>query len=199
MRNLHVLLSTQAQRRVLLPRMQYTPAGRRVSERRCNECTLCCKLVPVAELAKPANVRCGFVRAGKGCVVHGSASYPRSCARWACVWLKEPDLPLPRPDRAHYVIDPFLDFIELECHGQRERIDVVQVWVDPKYPDAYRDPALRAYLADRAERLHQAALVRFNSRDALTLFAPPMTTTGEWIEEASGTCGRQHSMREIYK
>jgi hypothetical protein len=154
--------------------------------------------VPVAELNKPANTRCRFLRVGKGCRVYQSEHYPGSCAAWACAWLKE-GADLPRPDRAHYVVDSFLDFIELEhpIFG-RARIDVVQVWVDPRHPNAHRDPALRAYLADRAARFEQAALVRFDERRAITLFAPSMTSTGEWVEHEGGCVGEQHSVAEIY-
>lgn len=167
--------------------------------RRCGECTLCCRLVPVGELEKPANTRCQHLRVGKGCRVYHSAQYPSSCALWACAWLQEPEANLPRPDRAHYVIDPFLDFIELQHGGgARLRIDVVQVWVDPRHPQAHRDPALRAYLAERGERLGQAALIRFDERTALTLFPPAMTSTGEWVEQLGGCVGRQHTRAEIY-
>lgn len=167
-----------------------------MERRRCNECTLCCRLVPVWELQKKANQRCGFVRAGKGCSVYRSAAYPTSCTKWACMWLTDPSADLPRPDRAHYVVDQFLDYIELEYHGERARIDVVQVWVDPKHPEAHRDPLLRAWLELRAAMYGQAALIRFNEKDALTLFPPSMTSTGEWVEHVGGRVGSQHSITE---
>lgn len=170
-----------------------------MTERRCNECTLCCRLVPVAQISKPANTRCTHLRVGKGCKLHSLREYPDSCALWACIWLREPQAKLPRPDRAHYVIDPFLDFIELDYPGGRDRLDVVQVWVDPKYPDAHRDPALREYLAGRAERLNQAALVRFDETQALALFAPAFTSNGEWVEVPHLCAQSQHSVSEIYK
>jgi hypothetical protein len=54
-------------------------------------------------------------------------------------------------------------------------------WVDPKYPDKHRDPALRHWMARRAEQ-GIASVVRFNSREALTIFAPPFGDAGEWHE-----------------
>ena len=170
-----------------------------MTERRCNGCTLCCKLVPVAQLMKPAGKPCAFQRFGKGCTLHGSASYPSSCSLWACAWLQEPDAALPRPDHAHYVIDTFRDFIELEHADGRERIDVVQVWVDPKYPHAHRDPALRAYLAMRGERFNQAALLRYDEVSAVALFPPSMTSNGEWLEQRGGCVGPQHTPSEIHR
>lgn len=166
-------------------------------ERRCNECTLCCRLVPVGQLGKPANTRCKFQRVGKGCTLHGTPDYPHSCKLWACAWLANPKADLPRPDHAHYVVDQFLDFIELQHSGERLRIDVIQVWVDPRHPDAHRDPKLRAYLADRCERFGQAVLVRFSERTGIVLFPPSMTDTGEWVEDARGIVGDEHTAREI--
>lgn len=167
-------------------------------ERRCNECTLCCKLLPVPQLQKPANTRCAFQRAGKGCTLHQSPRYPSHCSIWACAWLSGADLP--RPDRAHYVVDPLIDFIELEHPAAgRVRIDVVQVWVDPRHPDAHRDPALRAYLAAAALKFNRAALVRYDATRGITLFAPSMTNTGDWIEGASTSLGRDHTPAEIYR
>ena len=75
--------------------------------RRCGECTLCCKLLPVVELKKKANTPCQFQRSGKGCTVHGTRKQPTSCAIWSCRWLMNEDADeLARPDRSHYVIDP---------------------------------------------------------------------------------------------
>ena len=38
--------------------------------RHCGGCTLCCKLIPVEELNKPAGARCKHVRTGKGCSIY---------------------------------------------------------------------------------------------------------------------------------
>lgn len=169
-------------------------------ERRCNGCTLCCKLLPVGELMKAANTRCKYQRVGKGCRVYQSATYPNSCKLWSCVWLADTTADLPRPDHARYVVDQFLDFIELEHHsGERLRIDVIQVWVEPRHPDAHRDPKLRAYLADRCERFGQAVLVRFDERTGIVLFPPWMNDTDEWIEHAQGCVGPEHTVRQIYR
>jgi hypothetical protein len=76
-------------------------------------------------------------------------------------------------------------------------IEVVQIWIDPKYPDAHRDPALRRYLMRRAEQ-GIAAIIRFNSRDAIAIFAPHFDTAGEWHEIRSGLSPeRTHSFAEI--
>ena len=171
-----------------------------MSERKCNECTLCCKLMPVRELGKPANTRCAFQRSGKGCIVHNEERFPHSCAVWNCVWLDghEDTRELPRPDRAHYVIDPSPDYIELDGHDglPPRKVMVVQIWVDPKYPNAHRDPKLREWLSTIAERNGTAALVRFDSHKAIALFAPVLTGK-DWVEKP-GLGSTQHSAQEIY-
>jgi hypothetical protein len=172
-----------------------------MTERRCNECTLCCKLLPVLEINKGANVRCVHQRATKGCAIYRKENFPMSCAVWSCVWLVDPNAKdLSRPDRSHYVIDPSPDYVEVDLQdgSPMTRISVMQVWLDPKFPDAHRDPALRAYLAMRGERFQQMALIRYNSRDAFTLVPPSMSDTGDWIEQPSRCTNVEHSAADIH-
>ena len=127
-------------------------------DRQCGDCQLCCKLLPVKTLAKGAGVRCGHQRAHKGCAVYRRPGMPAECALWVCRWLINDDAAvLRRPDRAHYVIDVVPDFVTLQEDetGKVQHIQVVQVWVDPGFPDAHRDPALRAWLNRRG--LHGVA------------------------------------------
>jgi hypothetical protein len=168
-------------------------------DRRCNECSLCCKLLPIAEIGKSANTRCPQQRSGKGCRVYDGPLFPRSCATWSCMWLADAATKdLMRPDRAHYVIDVMPDFITIdpEDGSPPQKIAVIQVWVDPKYPHAHRDPALRAYLAKRAEDFDQLALIRYDARNGFVLVPPSMTSTGEWYEHPSNYTG-EHSPAEI--
>ena len=171
-----------------------------MSERRCNDCTLCCKLLPVRELGKPANTRCTHQRA-KGCTVYGGDDFPRSCRIWSCAWLLNADADdLPRPDRAHYVIDLTPDFVEGAVNGRPVwRVPVVQIWVDPKHPDAHRDPALRAWLERRAQRTPQLALVRSDSQRGLVLAPPCMTDSGQWEEQPGEGTGAEHSAQEVHE
>src|SRR5262245_36312169 len=164
-----------------------------MTRRQCGSCQLCCRLLPmdgnnakainasvsmieagmakpeefrgmVAEIRKDAGVRCRHQKHGKGCAIY--AKRPFSCRMWSCRWLVADDVAgLQRPDHAHYVIDLVPDMIRAVPNDGSPPIDlpVVQIWVDPKYPDAHRDPHLRTWL------LHQdgyAAIVRYSSTDA---------------------------------
>jgi hypothetical protein len=167
---------------------------RMIFMRTCGTCTLCCKLLPVKELAKPAGVRCTYQRTGKGCAIHNGASYPDACRLWNCNWLIDPlTADLSRPDRSHYVIDMMPDFVTIRSHASGEEIyiSVLQIWCDPKHPDAHRDPQLRRYLDEGGH----IALVRYNSRDGFAIF-PPSRTGGGWFEQ-SGMSGREHTFSEL--
>ena len=156
--------------------------------RRCGECTLCCTLLPVKSLGKGANTRCAHAR-GLGCNIYRKEGFPGECALWNCRWLINDDAgDLQRPDRCHYVIDIVPDFVRAENNESRAQvpIPIIQIWCDPRYPDAHRDPALRAWII---RQTGFAALVRYNDRDALFLLPPTMSDTGEW-EEVGGNRNR---------
>ncbi|MGX1151481.1 hypothetical protein AB7M15_007303 [Bradyrhizobium ottawaense] len=167
--------------------------------RACGDCQLCCKLLPVPPLRKPAGAACQFQKFHKGCSVYATKRMPVECGLWNCRWLVNDDAAeLSRPDRSHYVIDLMPDFITVTdgATGAKQNIQVVQIWVDPKHPGAHRDPALRRWLYRRAQD-GIAALIRFDARDALTIFAPPFDAKGEWHEVSGARTGRTHSFAEI--
>jgi hypothetical protein len=48
------------------------------------------------------------------------------------------------------------DFITIKQEdGEPQNIQVAQIWVDPKYPDAHRDPALRRWMFRRGTGGHR--------------------------------------------
>jgi hypothetical protein len=194
--------------------------------RQCGECQLCCKLLPmkagaderlreggqtiaaaielglltardaantVEDFDKPAGQRCPHQRHHKGCNIYSTR--PFGCRFWNCRWLAEDDTAdLPRPDRSHYVIDVSPDFVR---DGDRT-VPVIQVWLDPKYPNAHYDPALQAFLLRRAHEGY-AALIRLDSMKAFLLAAPPFNSDGKWHEIHSKTVEREHTPEDKIK
>jgi len=163
-------------------------AENRKQKRQCGDCQLCCKLLPVHDdepwrgqpLHKPAGVKCPHQKFGVGCKVYGTSAMPFCCKIWQCRWIVNDDTSdLSRPDRSHYVLDIAPDHITMENNETKATtaIQVVQIWIDPKYPDAHRDPALRAYLLRRGEQ-GIAALVRYDNKRALTIIPPNMVGEG---------------------
>ena len=158
-----------------------------IARRQCGDCQLCCKLLPTKEINKPANTRCKHQKVGKGCSVY--ANRPVSCMVWNCRWLLNDDAAdLSRPDRSHYVIDLIPDYITVQQNdGSSADIDlpVLQIWVDPNFPDAHRDPYLRAFIERRGIENGMAALIRYGSADGFVIFPPSLSTDGEWHEQGS--------------
>src|SRR5688572_10605312 len=108
--------------------------------RQCGSCQACCTLLPTREVPTLAGERCRHQRFGKGCAIYDRRPLP--CQLWSCRWLVEDDTAdLSRPDRSGYVIDMMPDFITLQDHvtGVDQRMEVVQVWVDPRRPGSHRD------------------------------------------------------------
>lgn len=166
--------------------------------RHCGSCQLCCKLLPVRELDKGANTRCRHQSFSKGCKVYHRPGMPISCKLWSCRWLTdEATTGLPRPDRAHYVIDIMPDFVTAKEGDMSAEIEVIQLWVDPLYPEAHRDPALRKYLERLCDQRGAMVLVRYNSESGFCLIPPGMNNTGKWIEHGGETSGRTHDATEI--
>lgn len=105
----------------------------------CGSCSLCCKLVTVAELGKPSGTWCGHCNPGKGCAIH--ATRPDVCRTWNCFWLIEPNLgPQWRPDRCKMV---------LLADGRTRRMFVR---CDPGFPQAWRKEPYHAQIRQWASR-----------------------------------------------
>ena len=164
--------------------------------RECGNCQLCCRLLPISGIDKAANQRCQHQSFARGCKVYNGR--PQCCALWSCRWLTNDDTAdLHRPDRAHYVIDPVPEFIRLEPHdgGLEFRVPVIQIWCDPKFPDAHRDGALRDYLHRRGAEGH-AAIVRYSPENGFAIFPPSLTGDSVWHEKG-GINEKDHSAEEV--
>ncbi|QPF94299.1 hypothetical protein [Bradyrhizobium commune] len=93
------------------------------AERQCGDCTLCCKVMAIEALAKPANVWCPRCSPGRGCAIY--AARPDECASFNCLW-RVNDLLDDRwkPSRSKLVLTTSDDGIEIRC--------------DPGFPNAWR-------------------------------------------------------------
>lgn len=101
------------------------------------------------------------------------------CKLWNCRWLAGDDTAdLRRPDRSRYVIDVLPDVVRGDSDEGEAVMDVVQVWVDPENPEAWRDPAMIEYIKRRAAE-GILTLIRYNEANALLVVSPPL---GEWRE-----------------
>lgn len=134
-----------------------------MTERTCGECTLCCKVLGVAEIKKPPNVWCQHSATKKGCQIYNDR--PSSCKEFSCVWLLSPDKMGDhlRPDKTHVVLASF----------DRPGATGLSAYVDPGYPSAYREGQIGELINTVAKKT--TVLVILGQR-ALTKLG------GQWIE-----------------
>jgi hypothetical protein len=93
--------------------------------RKCGECSLCCKLLHVEEVPKPAGLWCPHCLKSRGCSIYDSR--PKQCQNFYCGWLSN------------------LDFGD-EWHPQRSKmvlfasgfVNRLGIHVDPGFPSAWR-------------------------------------------------------------
>jgi hypothetical protein len=97
--------------------------------RECGDCTLCCKVMAIEELAKPAGLWCSHCKPGRGCLIH--ANRPAECESFGCRWLVDDQLDQHwRPNKSKLVLTTSEDGIEIRC--------------DPGFPDAWRKEPFRS-------------------------------------------------------
>lgn len=93
------------------------------SSKSCGECTLCCKVMAIEALAKPAGSWCMHCRSGYGCLIY--AERPAECRDYGCLWLVDERLGRHwKPSKSKIVLTTSEDGIEVRC--------------DPGFPDAWR-------------------------------------------------------------
>lgn len=91
----------------------------------CGACGMCCKVLHISELEKPAGVWCGHFRKGGGCGDY--AGRPGACRGFLCLWITSEKLDDAwRPDKAGFLMYSDRD---------GKRLNVV---VDPGKPTAWR-------------------------------------------------------------
>jgi len=97
--------------------------------RECGDCTLCCKVMAIEALAKPAGAWCPQCEPGSGCQIH--AKRPDECRTFSCLWLMDDRLGQHwKPSRSRLVLTASEDGIEVRC--------------DPGFPDAWRKEPFRS-------------------------------------------------------
>ncbi len=156
-----------------------TSTWTRIEGRKCGDCTLCCRILPVHDpnLNKDHGVRCKHQR-HTGCVIYENR--PNTCRQWSCGWLVGLGVDkMSRPDRSGYVVDPIADFAILTSphmnDGKPFDQPMVVVWVDPKTPDKWRSDEALFEFFERWGEQGFGALVRYSSTLCVTVFPKSLT------------------------
>jgi hypothetical protein len=141
------------------PAPQGAPAAL-VSGRSCGSCSLCCKVVAVAELDKPAGQWCIHAARGRGCQIHETR--PPSCRAFFCAWLTDPSFgPEWKPEVSRFVL------------AAEPKSQALMVLADPGMPFAWkREPYYAALkrLSESLFRLDRKVLV--NHKGQITVVLP---------------------------
>lgn len=96
----------------------------------CGDCTLCCKVMEIEQLTKPAGAWCPHCKPKHGCLIY--ADRPAECRAFNCLWRVNDRLDEAwKPSKAKFVLTTSDDGIEVRC--------------DPGFPDAWRK---QPYLAE---------------------------------------------------
>jgi len=105
------------------------------TSKRCGDCTLCCKVMEIEQLAKPAHAWCPHCRPRQGCAIYQDR--PAECRDFSCLWLVNDLLDEAwRPSKARFVLTTSEDGIEVRC--------------DPGFPDAWRRAPYHAEIREWA-------------------------------------------------
>ncbi len=111
-----------------------------VPGRSCGSCNLCCKVLIIEELQKPADIYCSHCAVGVGCEIYPDR--PDSCRKFMCAWLYTPYMgPELKPERTHVVIWEW-------SAGRCVLADCEQ-----DHPEAWRAPIVINFLRQAATNL----------------------------------------------
>jgi hypothetical protein len=97
--------------------------------RDCGDCTLCCKVIHVETLKKPAGEwckHCALGRTSGGCTIFGQPDRPYECGKFQCMWTRHYDWPdSMKPSKSRMVF---------------ERVDnrIILATCDTQMPDAWK-------------------------------------------------------------
>jgi len=146
-------LADEVELRQMRFNMDASASSQVVPGKACGTCMMCCKVLHIKELEKPAGVWCRHAVARKGCGIYPER--PPICQDFYCQWMRSPDLgPEWKPDKAKFVI-----------YFQPD-MALLHVNVDPNFPKAWTKPpfypAIKRWAIDAAER-RQFVLVRIGA------------------------------------
>jgi uncharacterized protein len=104
----------------------------------CGTCSMCCKVLEIEELRKPAGPACKNCIVGGGCRIYEAR--PNVCREFECVWKGDRGMSLQlRPDRVGTILIEDEDTTEY------------QAVCDPDEPFAWRRPLMFQHLVSMAK------------------------------------------------
>jgi hypothetical protein len=106
-----------------------------MTRRQCGDCTLCCKVMAIEVLNKPAGNWCSHCKPGRGCLAYETR--PTECRNFDCLWLADVRFgEYWKPSSSKLVLTTSEDGIEIRC--------------DPGFLDAWRKEPFRSEIGQLA-------------------------------------------------
>jgi hypothetical protein len=104
-------------------------------ERECGACSMCCRVLEIAELEKPKDKWCTHCKPGQGgCSIYQDR--PDVCRNFKCLWLLGKLDDRWQPLKSKMVLWP----------SKSGEVQILNVSVDARYPDKWRDEPYISHL-----------------------------------------------------
>ena len=121
--------------------------------RRCGACDLCCTAMSVAELKKPAGMRCVHLQGSPGTSCSIYADRPYVCAEFACMWRGSDTL----LSDGYYPAK--CGFVIALSSGVSDRPVILTVHPNPDFPDSWKQPRHRETFRKLAQTFNAIVVV----------------------------------------
>jgi len=117
----------------------------------CGACNLCCTVLQVADIGKPAGMTCWNTCVHGGCKVQAEKATRedlRACADFECIWLQSQSrgsdawARSSRPDQIHVMF----------WTPDRQNPSLLFANVDTRFPNAWREPLPMRYIEEMNAR-----------------------------------------------
>lgn len=163
--------------------------------RECGECTLCCKVMEVDALKKPAGKWCAHCTSSRGCGIYETR--PEECRTFVCAWLQNSKLDDQwKPSRCKFAVWSEAGNLNLK------------VSVDPARPDAWRKEPYYSYFKGwvRENIAEGGKVLIFNGKRAMAVLPDRDIDLGECNEDdrvvifrADTPAGPIYDARKLHK
>ncbi len=142
----------------------------------CGSCSMCCFLMAVPDINKPAAIWCEHCdRPHGGCKVYNQPDVkPQACSDFACLWLVSQSRPA--AERMIYGVRP--DRAKVMMHDARDEDNpnVMYVHVDPAHPAAWRWSPVLDHIQQVMRRGCAVHIIIGHRRIVLELGRDPVTS-----------------------
>tara|TARA_R110000772_G_scaffold17946_3_gene49862 strand:+ start:20048 stop:20506 length:459 start_codon:yes stop_codon:yes gene_type:complete len=142
----------------------------------CGDCTLCCELLPIGEINKPASVLCGDCVLTKGCSIYDKR--PQSCRDFECSYISSDDMEEDlKPINCNVIFEKVTETVHLAL-------------IHPKDLDAWQAEPVKNYILGLKANGISTIISSYTRAPKYTVVAEGRTKEDIW-EEAMGVLNKE--------